>query len=309
MRKKLFKQLLCEEKGQTLVLVAVALTVLLGITAFTTDVGYLQWQKRHLQNTADAAALAAVRELIDGDIDNIEGEDGVVYTILEDHGVAGSEIDNIIIDNPSVTVELRGNRELFFARILGFGDADVAARAVAAVGIPSGMGGLRPVGFSESAYNDAKAPGGDGVVLLSFKEELGPGTWSYVFFPPDNHQDATVVDRMWNGCPHIVEKGQDINVKKGNVPHAEDPVESLIGDGTIVYVPILKDWDDEPGGGHYPIEVVGFAAVQFTHHEKQGANYILEGKFIKTLTATHVGIDFDADESEDFGLKSIALIE
>ena len=52
-------------KRASLCLMAVAMVVLLAITAVLIDVGYIFF-KRNLQNIADAATLAGARELIDG---------------------------------------------------------------------------------------------------------------------------------------------------------------------------------------------------------------------------------------------------
>jgi Flp pilus assembly protein TadG len=51
------------ESGQTLVLVAVGFTALLGFVAFSTDVGMVLHEKRNVQIAADAAALAAAGTL------------------------------------------------------------------------------------------------------------------------------------------------------------------------------------------------------------------------------------------------------
>ena len=48
------------ERGQTLLIFVLALTVLLGFTAMAIDVGLFYEDRRHMQNTADAAALAGV---------------------------------------------------------------------------------------------------------------------------------------------------------------------------------------------------------------------------------------------------------
>ncbi len=53
------------EKGQTMVLVAVALLALLGAGAMAVDMGQLLWSRGAEQNIADAAALAGVRDLPD----------------------------------------------------------------------------------------------------------------------------------------------------------------------------------------------------------------------------------------------------
>lgn len=52
-----------DESGQTLVLVALSLLLLLGAMALVVDVGFVRFQQRRLQTAADSAALAAGLEL------------------------------------------------------------------------------------------------------------------------------------------------------------------------------------------------------------------------------------------------------
>jgi hypothetical protein len=51
------------ERGQILPLVVIALVALLGIAAFSIDVGYAYYAKRQLQSATDAAALAGAQDL------------------------------------------------------------------------------------------------------------------------------------------------------------------------------------------------------------------------------------------------------
>ena len=51
------------EAGQTVVLVAVLLPLFLGLGALAVDIGYWYVVKKTAQDAADAAALAAAREL------------------------------------------------------------------------------------------------------------------------------------------------------------------------------------------------------------------------------------------------------
>lgn len=56
-----------DENGQTLVIVALSLTLLLGFLAFAADIGLMLRQRRMAQTAADAAAMAAATEsLIEG---------------------------------------------------------------------------------------------------------------------------------------------------------------------------------------------------------------------------------------------------
>ena len=52
-----------DESGQTLIMVALSMTVLLGFAAFATDVGVLLRQKRLVQTAADSAAIAGATAL------------------------------------------------------------------------------------------------------------------------------------------------------------------------------------------------------------------------------------------------------
>ncbi len=134
MNKAALIRLLGDEKGQAIVLFALLLMVLLGTTAFTVDVGYLQWQKRHLQNAADAAALAGARALIDGQAVYAE-----VTRYVEAHGFDENDIDNkheiqnLSAGDTEIPVALKITRDLYFARVLGFEDSDVAVFAAAEV--------------------------------------------------------------------------------------------------------------------------------------------------------------------------------
>ena len=64
------------DRGQILPIVAVALVGLLGICAFSIDVGYAYYAKRQLQSATDAAALAGAQDLpsahdVDRDCDRL----------------------------------------------------------------------------------------------------------------------------------------------------------------------------------------------------------------------------------------------
>jgi len=61
--RRLFGRLRREERGGTAIIVAVLLTAMFGFAAFAIDGSHLYAQKTMLQNTADAAARAAIHEL------------------------------------------------------------------------------------------------------------------------------------------------------------------------------------------------------------------------------------------------------
>ena len=125
---------LSKEAGQTLVLFVFALAALMGFTALSIDVGLVFVARRDMQNAADAAALAAARELDDSP--------AAAIAMAQQYASA----NGVDLTDPSYTfeattpyqgdpgkIEVKVSREVdfLFARALGLDFANVPARAVA----------------------------------------------------------------------------------------------------------------------------------------------------------------------------------
>lgn len=147
---KTLRKILSDQEGATLVMVALMLVVLMGITSLVTDVGILTKTKRHLIATADAAALAGAQELavvpIATDPDYNSKRDEAIYKAkvkakeYAEKNYPGLVVnDNTIIVNytsteKSVAVPLtKDGIGLTFARVLGHKFGTVAASAKAAI--------------------------------------------------------------------------------------------------------------------------------------------------------------------------------
>ena len=306
MNKKLSGSSLKQEKGQVIVLFAILLTFLIGITAFTVDVGYLQWQKRNLQNAADASSLAGAREFIDGNINDIYS---VVLDYVIEHGLESGDIDNVnydIVPWPHVTVELDINRDVFFARVMDFEDADIGARATAVVWPLSVGEGLIPVAFKEEVYLAAE-PGDEGLDFIAF-HTMGSGNWGTLSFEGTGtgQTPPKIAEYIRDGFPGTVTIADpDVfsapgAAGSGAQPTVNNALRSRIGE--ISYVPIVRE---EVSGSEW-VEVVGFAAVIFTYvtPHPAAAGVEVKGTFIKTI-----GVGNIDPSAPDFGLKGIALLE
>jgi hypothetical protein len=122
---KIFKN----ENGQALVLAAIAMVVLMGFAAFALDMGTMYVARSDLQNAADAAALAGAADLPDA----ADAESTAIY-YAEQNGLTESEIEvNTSYDGDSNQIEVICTKTVSysFARVLGFTDMEVSARAVA----------------------------------------------------------------------------------------------------------------------------------------------------------------------------------
>ena len=132
---------LSRECGQTIVLVVLALTSLLGMAALAIDVGYAYYVQRSLQASADAAALAGASELPNGPTATAiartySASDGQKNARANVPGVSTSVAAKCVSIAPcfpvnavevteSVSVPTR------FARVLGFDTFDVNVRSTA----------------------------------------------------------------------------------------------------------------------------------------------------------------------------------
>ena len=141
-----------DERGQVLVIAALALVVLLGAAAFTIDLGRRAAEERFVQNAADAAALAGCRALTTGashsaalqaarDVAaiNLAGSPAGAAPAL---AAAGSEeylpghdgnfvqlINGAVIDGGRVRVAIHSTIETTIGRVLGRATLDAIGRA------------------------------------------------------------------------------------------------------------------------------------------------------------------------------------
>jgi hypothetical protein len=131
-----------DERGQVIVLVVVALVGLLGMCALVIDLGYLYWNQRHLQASADAAALAGAMQLPDapssvsvakqfGTGTGAKNKDSRLSNVSETistkclTSIPGCDPVNAVVVDETATVDT------FFMQIFGVDFAHVHVRATA----------------------------------------------------------------------------------------------------------------------------------------------------------------------------------
>lgn len=112
----LIKRIIKNQEGQSLIILSIGLAVFLGFAAITVDYGYLAWQKRELQNAADAAALAAAWELPNDDVES----EARTYANnhVEESFISATKIHN----NRAVTVRVEKSYTRLFGQIFKFFD-------------------------------------------------------------------------------------------------------------------------------------------------------------------------------------------
>jgi hypothetical protein len=133
------------EKGQVLVLVALAIFALLGLAALGIDVGYMYSVRHELQRSADAGALSGASSFITGDWNDtsmaLDHPRGIADTRAREYAVKDTVVQTTLNPASEVAVSFplqdrievitSRNADLFFARIFGIGNKLITARAVA----------------------------------------------------------------------------------------------------------------------------------------------------------------------------------
>lgn len=183
-----------DESGAVAVIVAILLTVFLGVAALAVDIGHLAIVKNELQNAADATALAAANhfyphtptstatapdwnaaEVEAGNAIGMNKSDGVALTDCEvqtgywnlastPYGLQGQGITPGPKDAPAIKVTVRrvagsngGPVQNFIAGVIGKPTSDMSAEAVAVSASPGTMrpGALLPIAISKEVADKA----------------------------------------------------------------------------------------------------------------------------------------------------------
>ena len=141
------------ERGQTLVILALVITVLMLMAGLAVDVGMAYNERRDLQNAADAAALAGAQALCDGQ------DHGAASAVATTVGTANGATDvdpqpTTVTERRRMSVTTSGEAETFFFRLVGIDSVPVSAQAQAECSCAAAAGGLWPIGFDKPTWND-----------------------------------------------------------------------------------------------------------------------------------------------------------
>lgn len=306
-----------QELGSVVVLVALALTTLLGFCAIVTDVGLLYAKKAQLQNSVNAAALAGVQVL-----PNEVNAQEIAKDYASRNGVSDSEVEvTFEASNSKIIVQATQQIPTYFARIWGITEEQISVSARAVLAPPEGLFGAVPLSIQEQEQDFVKGQkyvlkyGGrsdnsdlyldDDQNNKVKKSEVESGTsgW-YGALDLTGTGAKSYQEDLANGYQGTLRVGQILNVKHGNMsgPTSEaitsrlnsdesDPkntIDSYESDAPqIVYIPIVKIIS-EKGNAIQEVQIVGFAAFFIEGVAGNGNDSEVTGWFIKTLVSNQI---------------------
>jgi len=224
------------EKGQTVVIVALALVVLLAALGLAVDGSAVYLSRRRMQNAADAASLAGTRRLADAicDSEAATAADAAVYDevvrLAEANGVENADAivahyvkfdSNVVVEfDPPVTVgnSLSGGpgvpngatgvvvsttitQSTYFMGMVGQSTGGAGADATAVTGPPMLAGGMRPFGVPQDLLDDV-GPGDK--FIINFKHCSGD-----VCSITDGDGDPIAQHRGWMNLDYVWNQGED----------------------------------------------------------------------------------------------------
>ncbi len=283
------------DDGQTVILVAIALPLIVVMIALVIDGAHWFTQRRSVQNAADAAALALARDIPrDGsactgaclstmvaDAQTYATANGMSVTV---HSCSGAADTNCVQTpysgstgtkpNPdsSVQVRLRKNASTFFAQAFALSVPVGASAAVALGGPPSSAGKVTPIGvdqtivchsgdtvcFSTPHVLDFQSPPGFSLLDLDKVSTSGP-------IVGNTASTAEMVTWIDEGYPALLPAkawyGAEGNA--GGHNGMKSSLENAAASQTVLLVPVFGQpsggaTSPDPATGSY--YVIGFAA-------------------------------------------------
>lgn len=260
-----------DEQGAVAVIVALTLVVMVGMGALVVDVGNLYFERRQLQNGADAGALAAAQDFASGQDASAEPS---AREYASHNNTRGAFVSEFVPDLGAneVTVTARtgssggeGTLAAFLAQVIGHSDYFATATATAHWG---GIGGGDTIPLTISWCDWDAMTGGAGAEAL-------PTTATTIFHEDSQNSEPPECSgpsglNMPGGFGWLDETGTcEATVELGIV--GSDPGNSMSQDCKDVFASLIGQTVLIPihgvasgSGQHATYEIIGFAALELT---------------------------------------------
>ena len=298
-------RLLRAERGSAIVVVALAMTAMMGFGALIVDVGNLYLNKTRLVNMVDAAALAGVQDLPA----NSQLAVSNAYHYAAQNGmnidVIGATVSN---NNRVITVTATRKVPLFLARIFQMTSSDVTAEAAASISPISGVSGIVPFGIVKQSFIFGQT--------YSLKAGAGGGySGNYGALALGGNGASVYQGNIQNGYNGQLDVGDWISTETGNMSGPTNQgVNYRIGldraatiatvakdSPRIVVVPVI---DSIEVNGRNEVLIVGFAAFFLEGTGGQGTDNYITGKFMQMVMPGDISADVTS-----YGLYGSTLIK
>lgn len=327
--KKLIKLLMQDQEGGVAIIAAMAMTMILTLSAFVVDFGLAYVKTANIQNAADASTLAAGKSL------PVLVDDNVTMSQMKETAVIYAQKNNVnnltysdvtfgdVVNGryTSISVNIPCTMDLYFAKSIGVNNITFNRNAKARATPSTQITGVAPLGVDYIQLNNAIASGE--TMHVNLKYGAGDGTQgSYGAIDLDGVQGGGANEyNYWleYGYDGIIKVGDGLlPVEKGNM---SGPTSSAIdvkynscthfqGDGgcnaqhyDINCPRVIKILVIEKVGTKY-VSVKGFAA--FVIEGETGSKAEVVGSYIKYFEPGELNLNADWN-TENYGVYNLGL--
>jgi Flp pilus assembly protein TadG len=297
------------ENGQAMVLTVIFMAAMLGMAVLVLDVGSWFRDKRDLQATADAAALAGAQAL--------PGSPATAQSLALNYadknggGVTsgGITISSGLSADDTITVDARNDAPGFFSKLLGINFVHVSASAAARVGNPVQAQYVAPMvvnNLHPFLHGTSGCPCYDQETSLPFDPTGAPGAFGMLNLDGESGTIGTSTESAWilEGYDKYLPLGtylSDPGAKFSSL-NIQAALDARIG--TVLLFPVFSTLTG--GGQNAEYTIIGWVGFHLDSYVVHGNSATLTGYF--TGFIAH-GIQSESGTSQpDFGVRSVQLI-
>lgn len=308
---KPLKKLFNNEEGSVVVIVSLALIGILTMTALVIDLGNLFVTKSHLKKAANASVLSAGQELIN----TSNAVENILTEVLEAHDEASSMIDNTIELGTRVSLKLRKEVPLTFAKLLGYPSYPVEVISAAQIQSMGKAKGAAPIGIDEAFHLEY----GETYRLKVDQTEVDTGNFGVLALSGPGAQ--TYENNLLYGYSEEIKVGDIIDTQTGNIagktrsvvnervsgcPYSGEDLENHLLEHRdcprVLLIPVYRPYDHTTNQLKQ-VEIVGFAFF-YLMEPMSLYDTSISGRFIK-----RVDTGYSDSEAVSRGAYSIKLVE
>jgi hypothetical protein len=300
-----------DSRGQAAVLTVLFLTVLLGATAMSLDVGSWFKAKRQLQATADAAALAGAQGLPQG----TDAATALAIQYAGDNGgtldASGISFSSDLSTDDTISVQMSAPAPGFFSKLFGLNSVTVGARAAARTDNIDEARFAAPVGvnFSHPYLSGQGCPCFDVPTTLTL-DMAGPGGFKLL------NIDGSTGGTNPNTLAEWMENGLDAWMPLGD--YYSDPGTKFNNSGMQqalqdnlqknLLFPVYDRVDAQ--GSNLFYHVIGWVGFHLTDKTVQGNGGTISGYFTNVIWEGLQGQtgNNNGNNADNFGASSVQLV-
>jgi Flp pilus assembly protein TadG len=282
------------QSGQTLPLLVLFMTGLLGVCGLVIDVGNLYEQHHQTQAAADAAALASADAIPSGTWQS------AAQSYAGKNDKQGDQVSTSYNGTDSVTVTVTRQAPTYVAKLFGFSTAKVVSSATATIQAVAQVNGhIAPYAVTTQVYANGSgtvlfnenAPGAYGTIDLPATDNTSGGSCSGNTIPGTSPNIKAMLGDTVSAGQLVV--GGCVSVKSGAAQPSGDVINSLPGSlntdlqslGNGFYQVIPQSWDDS---NHLPPRLL-FVPIVDTIPGGNGSTTVKQFAWFYATSATGGG--------------------